>query len=101
MHVAVILNPFPPIPWPAPNVNIRLAALLSSHAYLSLFTLLGSRSCFLMANETVIEQPLRLQNITSRFTHKAVDYIHARGADAQPFFLLVSYAKLHTGALRL
>ena len=51
--------------------------------------------CFAMANDTVVEQPLRLENFTRKITDHAVAFIELQTA-AQPFFFFMSYFHVHT-----
>ena len=55
----------------------------------------GPAFCFLMANDTVVEQPLRIENFTSTISQHAVAFIE-RQTSAQPFFFLMSYFHVHT-----
>ena len=52
--------------------------------------------CFLMANETVVQQPLRLENFTSTITRFAVDFITEKSAGDKPWFFFMSYFHVHT-----
>lgn len=53
--------------------------------------------CFMMANETVVQQPLRLENFTRYITDHAVDFLTTRAAaKAQPWFFFMSYFHVHT-----
>jgi arylsulfatase A-like enzyme len=55
----------------------------------------GPAFCFLMANDTVVEQPLRIENFTSTISQHAVAFIE-RQTPAQPFFFLMAYFHVHT-----
>jgi len=55
----------------------------------------GQTFCFLMKNDTVVEQPLRLENFTSTITTHAVDFIRSQNKD-DPWFFLMSYFHVHT-----
>jgi arylsulfatase A-like enzyme len=55
----------------------------------------GPAFCFLMANDTVVEQPLRLENFTATITRHAVSFIE-RQTSARPFFFFMSYFHVHT-----
>ena len=68
-----------------------LYALIYAWAYAT--TLLSPRACILLDNETVIEQPVALQNLTLRLTQHAVHYIEHTST---PFVLYVPYHKVHT-----
>lgn len=50
-------------------------------------TLFHPSACLLYHNERIIEQPMRLQNVTERFTARAVQHIHRSAAANRPFFL--------------
>lgn len=54
----------------------------------------GQFICVLMRGYDVVEQPVILENLTLRFTHEAKRFIDKN--KAEPFFLLMSYAKVHT-----
>jgi len=66
----------------------------------------GPSFCFLTANRTVVQQPLRLENFTSTITAHALDFIDRRAAEAriarasgampQPWFFFMSYFHVHT-----
>ena len=55
----------------------------------------GPAFCFLMANDTVVEQPLRIENYTSAISQHAVSFIE-RQTRARPFFFFMSYFHVHT-----
>lgn len=66
------------------------------------FTLLSRSSCLLYRNETIIEQPVYLENLTLRNTNEAVEFIKdATLNHNKPFFLLMSYIKVHTALFTL
>lgn len=54
----------------------------------------GPINCFMMANETVVQQPLRLENFTSTITSHALNFILDPSPD--PFFFLMSFFHVHT-----
>jgi arylsulfatase A len=55
----------------------------------------GPTFCFLLANDTVVEMPLAIENFTSTITRHAVDFIGRQSA-AAPFFFFMSYFHVHT-----
>ena len=56
--------------------------------------LTGRFNCFVMKNYEVVEQPIILENLTTRFTDEAVNFLRAN--KDSPFLLYMSYAKVHT-----
>lgn len=50
----------------------------------------------LMANNTVVQQPTRMQNLTEKLTSHAVDFIDLHSASDEPWFFLMAYAHVHT-----
>ncbi|XP_070532086.1 steryl-sulfatase-like isoform X2 [Ptychodera flava] len=50
--------------------------------------------CILMKNHEVVEQPIRLENMTVRFTNQATSFI--RENKEKPFLLMMAYVKVHT-----
>ena len=55
----------------------------------------GRNFCFLMANDTVVQMPLAVENFTSAITRHATDFIERQRADT-PFYFLMSYFHVHT-----
>eukprot|EP00656_Telonema_subtile_P053598 TRINITY_DN7805_c0_g1_i5.p1 TRINITY_DN7805_c0_g1~~TRINITY_DN7805_c0_g1_i5.p1 ORF type:complete len:450 (-),score=91.86 TRINITY_DN7805_c0_g1_i5:132-1481(-) len=55
----------------------------------------GPEFCFMMANDTVVQQPLRLENFTETITDHAVRFI-ATSDPHQPWFFMMSYFHVHT-----
>ena len=53
------------------------------------------QNCILFENERLIEQPVKLENLTRKFTVKAKNFIEQNKEN--PFFLYFSYVKVHTG----
>ena len=51
--------------------------------------------CFMVANDTVVESPLRLENFTRAMTRHATDFIGQQSA-AAPWFFFMSYFHVHT-----
>ena len=58
------------------------------------FLVLKSWNCFLMKNYEVVEQPVRLENLTARFTAEAINFLEEN--KQKPFLVFLSYAKVHT-----
>lgn len=66
----------------------------------------GPTYCFLQANGTVVQQPLKIENFTRYITDHAVAFIGRRGAEAaeaqavgarpQPWYYFMSYFHVHT-----
>lgn len=62
----------------------------------------GQTFCFMTANDTVVEQPLRLENFTATITGHALDFLAARAAESGagdsriPWYFLMSYFHVHT-----
>lgn len=66
------------------------------------FTLLSRSSCLLYRNETIIEQPVHLENLTLRNTNEAIEFIDDTILNHnRPFFLFMSYVKVHTALFTL
>lgn len=66
------------------------------------FTLLSRSSCLLYRNDTIIEQPVYLENLTLRNTNEAVKFIDDTILNhKKPFFLFMSYVKVHTALFTL
>lgn len=66
------------------------------------FTLISSSSCLLYRNEDIIEQPVHLENLTLRNTNEAIQFIEDATLIARkPFFLFMSYVKVHTALFTL
>ncbi|CAF2866519.1 unnamed protein product [Rotaria sp. Silwood2] len=66
------------------------------------FTLLSRSSCLLYRNETIIEQPVHLQDLTLRNTNEAIKFMEETiQIHEKPFFLYMSYVKVHTALFTL
>ncbi|XP_078000864.1 steryl-sulfatase-like isoform X1 [Glandiceps talaboti] len=50
--------------------------------------------CVLMENHEVVEQPIRLENMTVRFTKQATSFLQQN--QDRPFLLVMAYLKVHT-----
>jgi hypothetical protein len=55
----------------------------------------GCTALPLLANATIIEQPVDLVTITRRYTDEAVRFVGAAARVARPFFLYVGYHDVH------
>eukprot|EP00924_Labyrinthula_sp_SR-Ha-C_P014783 maker-scaffold_43-snap-gene-1.26-mRNA-1 protein AED:0.17 eAED:0.17 QI:125/0.5/0.33/1/1/1/3/0/570 len=60
------------------------------------FSFLTNTFCILYNDETLIQQPLKLHNLTQRLTINAKEFIKSSVEKENPFFLYMSYVKLHT-----
>jgi len=58
-------------------------------------TLNGCTALPLLANETIVEQPVDLATLTRRYTDEAVQFISGAAARQQPFFLYMAYHDVH------
>ena len=66
------------------------------------FTLLSRSSCLLYRNETIVEQPVHLEDLTLRNTNEAIDFIRSTSeVHRKPFFLYMAYVKVHTALFTL
>ncbi len=66
------------------------------------FTLLSRSSCLLYRNETIIEQPVHLEDLTLRNTNEAVTFMKETiQIHKKPFFLYMAYVKVHTALFTL
>lgn len=66
------------------------------------FTLLSRSSCLLYRNDTIIEQPLHLENLTLRNTNEAIKFMtESVQIHQKPFFLYMAYIKVHTALFTL
>jgi len=66
------------------------------------FTLLSRSSCLLYRNETIIEQPVHLEDLTLRNTNEAIKFMKETvQIHKKPFFLYMSYVKVHTALFTL
>ena len=55
----------------------------------------GPAFCMMFANDTVVEQPLRVEDFTATITEHAVSFI-GRQTAARPWFFFMSYFHVHT-----
>ena len=77
--------------------GLYLALLMWAVYYYSVtYTLLNPASCVLYKDDTLIEQPVRLQNLTRRLVDKATSFVHASASAETPFFLYMPFVKVHT-----
>jgi steryl-sulfatase len=56
--------------------------------------LINSGSCYLHDQETLVSQPIDLDNLGARLTFRATEYIRAHAAE--PFFLYLAFPHTHT-----
>jgi len=77
-------------------ILIGVMIFFFTYYYLGHCTLCARMACVLYEDDQVIEQPVVLQNLTLRFTHEAIRILEESSRDQQPFFLFVSYVKVHT-----
>eukprot|EP00698_Gefionella_okellyi_P022744 TRINITY_DN7584_c0_g1_i1.p2 TRINITY_DN7584_c0_g1~~TRINITY_DN7584_c0_g1_i1.p2 ORF type:complete len:389 (+),score=55.70 TRINITY_DN7584_c0_g1_i1:38-1204(+) len=61
--------------------------------YAATFTLMSPTNCILYRDDELIEQPVKLENLTVRFTNEAVRYVREQHS---PFFLYMPFVKVHT-----
>ena len=54
----------------------------------------GPTFCFLFANDTVVQQPLHIENVTAALTSHAVGFVSS--GDARPWYYLLSFLHVHT-----
>jgi len=88
----------------APWTNAPMCAMDSDGISQKFST--GPSFCFLTANRTVVQQPLRLENFTATITSHALQFFDARAAEVQasevagttprPWFFFMSYFHVHT-----
>lgn len=65
-------------------------------------TLISRSSCLLYRNNSIIEQPIHLENFTLRNTNEAIGFMeNAILTERKPFFVLMSYIKVHTALFTL
>ena len=55
----------------------------------------GPTVCFMMANTTVVQQPLHLENFTAAITQHAVRFLQT-STPWQPWFFFMAYFHVHT-----
>ncbi|XP_077997325.1 steryl-sulfatase-like [Glandiceps talaboti] len=53
-----------------------------------------NKLCMLMKNNEIVEQPIRLENMTVRFTKQATSFLQQN--QDRPFLLVMAYLKVHT-----
>lgn len=59
-------------------------------------TLVSQHMCILYHNKEIVQQPVVLHNLTQRITDDASRFISRSVTSESPFFLLLSYHKMHT-----
>ena len=55
----------------------------------------GCTALPLLANSTIVEQPVDLSTITRRYTDEAVAFMESAATVQQPFFLYIGYHDVH------
>lgn len=75
---------------------IVFLCLMGGYWYVGNLTLCARMSCLLYRNQQIIEQPVILTNLTLRFTHEAIQFIEKQKDQEKPWFLKMSYVKVHT-----
>ena len=73
-----------------------VVAYLAGLYYSGAYTLLNPASCMLMRGEAIVEQPVRLANLTARLTAEAVSYVGRATATPDPYLLYMAFHKTHT-----
>ena len=64
--------------------------------YTATYTLLNRDMCLLYQDKQIIQQPMELKNMTQRLTVDAISFITQSAKEKKPFFLFMSYLKVHT-----
>ena len=67
---------------------------LAAHCLLS-WVCAHVRTVPLFENDTIIQQPVNLQTIVSRYTEKATGFMSQAVKDSKPFFLYMAYDEVH------
>lgn len=77
---------------------LTFAILYAVYWVPSTIMLLNHKACVLYKDNEVIEQPVQLKYLTQRETYHATRFLetHAVTQPAKPFFLYLSYTKVHT-----
>lgn len=75
---------------------IMALSLLIPGLLLSFQRSISTLNSILMRNDQVIEQPVILEGITSRFVRESQKFIHESIQSNQPFLLMLSFVKVHT-----
>jgi len=52
--------------------------------------------CFLYSNHSLIQQPMRMENLTQELTTHSVEFIMEQAAQNRPFFLYNAWVHVHT-----
>lgn len=77
----------------APYTNAPMCAMDSDGVSKKFKT--GPTFCFLTANDTVVQSPLKLENFTSAITNHAIGFLDNQEVGA-PWFFFMSYFHTHT-----
>ena len=79
---------------------LSLLLLLFLLWYTTSSTLIARHACVLYRDTQLVEQPVRLDNLTLRFTREALSFLSPPPSPSplppRPFFLFMSYVKVHT-----
>ncbi|GBG30795.1 Arylsulfatase [Hondaea fermentalgiana] len=61
------------------------------------YTLMNPKNCLLFRNEEIVQQPVKLANLTQRLTADALAFMQKAAHEGdKPWFLFMSYVKVHT-----
>lgn len=60
------------------------------------FTLMNQSHCVLFDGNLLVEQPVRLENLTWRLVERTKRFIRTSVGEKKPFFAMVSFHKVHT-----
>jgi len=78
-------------------VIILLLLLTLTPSYIAFVVASSPRFNFIvMRNFDVVEQPLRLRNVTQRLVKEGVQFIEKNHAEQKPFLLMMSWIQVHT-----
>ena len=80
------------------KLTLVLAVLLflAIYVFATKFTLMNPENCLLYQDTEIVQQPVDLKNLTQRHTADAQRFLHKAMRDDKPWFLYLSYAKVHT-----
>tara|TARA_B100000795_G_scaffold238288_1_gene199299 strand:+ start:1577 stop:3397 length:1821 start_codon:yes stop_codon:yes gene_type:complete len=77
-------------------LTFSLLLLIYIWWYTGELTLINPLGCVLFRDETIVQQPLTLHNLTQRVTGDATNFIREAAAASAPFFLYLPFVKVHT-----
>jgi len=69
--------------------------------FVGTYTFMNRGNCVLYRDRDIVQQPVELYNLTQRLTYDAVGFIESAVAKGSPFFLFMSYAKVHTALFNI